>query len=257
MKAIWTGAIGFGLVNIPVKMYTATEESSLDLDMLDKKDLSNIKFKRVNEKTGKEVAWANIVKGFNINDKYVVLTDEDFQKAYPEKSKLLNVDSFVGMDQIDSVYFEAPYFLEPQKDGQTAYVLLAEALQKTGMAGLGTFILRNREVLGIIRAYEKNLLIFQRLRFAHEIRSSTDIEVTGKKSKPDALKMAVSLIKQLSGDFDIAAYKDTYTEKLMKIIKSKAKGKKTKAAPLRVAHVKSRDLMAQLKASLGSKKKAS
>lgn len=256
MKAIWTGAIGFGLVNIPVKLYAATDESSLDLDMLDKKDHSNIKFKRVNEKTGKEVEWANIVKAYDYKGKYVVLDDEDFEKAIPEKSKLLSIDSFVKEAEIDSVYYETPYFLEPQKNGEAAYTLLVEALKKTKMCGVGTFVMRNREVLGILRTYE-NAILFQRIRYNSEIRKMSELSIPKRTIKPAELKMAVSLINQLSEKFNIAAYKNTYADKLMKIIEAKAKGKKIAAPALRVAHLKTDDLMSQLKASLTSKKKAS
>lgn len=256
MKAIWTGAIGFGLVNIPVKLYSATEESSLDLDMLDKKDLSNIRFKRVNEKTGKEVEWADIVKAYDYKGKYVVLDDKDFEKAIPEKSKLLAIDSFVKEEEIDSIYFETPYFLEPQKNGEAAYTLLAEALKKTKMCGVGTFVMRNREVLGILRPYE-NAILFQRIRYNAEIRKTAGLSIPKRTIKPAELKMAVSLINQLSEKFNIAAYKNTYAGKLLKIIEAKAKGKKVVTPELRVAHIKTDDLMAQLKASLSTKKKAS
>ena len=124
MKAIWTGSIGFGLVNIPIKMYSAVEDSSLDLDMLDKKDHSNIRFKRVNENTGKEVAWENIVRGYLVNEKYVVLDKTDFEKASPEKTKHIEITQFVDEKEIDSTYFEAPYFLEPEKTGVRAYSLV-------------------------------------------------------------------------------------------------------------------------------------
>lgn len=130
MRAIWTGAIGFGLVNIPVKIYSATQSSSLDLDMLDRKDKSNIKYKRVNEKTGKEVAWENIVKGYMLKDKYVVLEDADFEDASPEKNKMINLRSFVKLEEIDSIYFDTPYYLEPQKGGEKAYQLLLKGLEK-------------------------------------------------------------------------------------------------------------------------------
>ncbi|ANH81612.1 Ku protein [Niabella ginsenosidivorans] len=254
MKAIWTGAIGFGLVNIPVKLYTATEESSLDLDMLDKKDLSNIRFKRVNEHTGKEVAWENIVKGYNYDGKYIVLNEEDFEKASPEKSQLLSIDQFVKMEEIDSIYFETPYYIEPQKGGEAAYNLLREALKKTGMAGLGTFVMRGREVLGILRPFNE-LLLFQRMRYSQEIRNTDELKIPKGSVKPAELKMAVALIAQLEQPFDISAYKDDYTAALMKIIQSKAKGKKT-AAPskMHVAYSKTRDLMEQLKASLSASK---
>lgn len=256
MKAIWTGAIGFGLVNIPVKLYSATEESSLDLDMLDKKDHSHIKYKRVNEKTGKEVEWANIVKGYNYDGKYIVLDDKDFEKASPEKNKLISIDQFVKEEEIDSIYFETPYYLEPQKNGEAAYTLLADALRKTGMAGVGTFVMRNKEVLGVLRHYE-DIILFQRMRYAHEIRQTTDLNIPSRKVKPAELKMAVTLIEQLSQKFDVSTYKDTYTDKLMKVIETKAKGKKVATPKLKVVHSKSKDLMEQLKASLSAKRKAS
>jgi len=127
MRAIWNGAIGFGLVNIPIKLYSATDSSTLDLDMLDSKDLSNIKFKRVNEKTGKEVVWENIVKGYKIEDKYIILDDGDFAAASPEKSKVLSIAQFVKEYEIDPALFETPYFLEPQKNGESAYKLLCHS----------------------------------------------------------------------------------------------------------------------------------
>src|SRR5215216_124117 len=117
MRAIWTGSIGFGLVNIPIKMYSAVEESSLDLDMLDKKDHSNIRFMRVNENTGKEVTWENIVKGYKMDGKYVVLTDKDFELASAKKTKTIEISEFVKEDEITSIYYETPYYLEPDKSG--------------------------------------------------------------------------------------------------------------------------------------------
>ena len=114
MRAIWSGAIGFGLVNIPVKLFSAGQPSELDLDMLDKKDHANIKFQRVNANTGKVVAWENIVKGYKVGDRYVVLENEDFQKASPEKNKIISIDEFVDEKDIESIYFEVPYYLQPE-----------------------------------------------------------------------------------------------------------------------------------------------
>src|ERR1700750_1760640 len=182
MKAIWNGAIGFGLVNIPVKIYSATETSKLDLDMLDKSDFSNIKFKRVNEKTGKEVKWENIVKGYLMDDKYIILDDEDYEAASPEKSKILSIDQFVKEVEVDSVYFENPYFLEPQKNGENAYQLLLNALAKTKMVGVGTFVLRESEAIGMIRPYNDDVLVLNRLRFAQEIRDYKDLKIPSKKA---------------------------------------------------------------------------
>jgi len=158
MRAIWTGAIGFGLVNIPVKMYSGVQDSSLDLDMLDKKDHSNIRFQRVSEKTGKEVAWENIVRGYKYNGEYVILSDEDLKKASPEKSKVIEIVEFVNQDEIDTVYYETPYYLEPEKTGAKAYVLLRDALEKSGKVGLGTYVMRTKEAIGIIKPMDDILV---------------------------------------------------------------------------------------------------
>jgi DNA end-binding protein Ku len=254
MRAIWSGAIGFGLVNIPVKLYSAVQQSELDLDMLDKKDHANIKFKRVNANTGKEVAWENIVRGYKMNEHYVVLTPEDFEKASPEKTKLINIEEFVEEKEIDSIYFETPYYLQPEKSGVKAYALLRDALKKTGKVGLGSFVLRNRESLVIVRPTE-DILLLNKIRYQEEIRNPEEIKVTHGESKPNELKMAVQLINQLSTEFDISKYKDTYSSKLLKVIHDKAKGKKVAPSPLRVVHSRGRDLMEQLKASLESSPK--
>lgn len=256
MRAIWNGAIGFGLVNIPVKLYSATETSALDLDMLDKKDFSNIRFKRVNEKTGKEVAWENIVKGYKMEDRYIVLEPEDFAAVSPEKSKILSVKQFVKEEEIDPAYFETPYFLEPQKNGEEAYKLLLKALIKTKMAGIGTFILREKEILGLVRPFENKILMVNRMRFPQEIRSYEDLKMPSAKApKTEELDMAESLIKQLATEFTPEKFKDTYHDDLMKIIEQKAKGKKTKAIEEEQPESAPSDLMAQLKASLESGKK--
>lgn len=260
MRPLWTGAIGFGLVNIPVKMYSATQGSELSLDMLDKKDHSNIKYKRVNADTGKEVAWENIVKGYKVNDKYVVLDDKDFEAANAKKSKLIEIVQFVDETEIDVAYYETPYYLEPDKSGEKPYALLREALKKSGKVGLATFVMRNKELLTIIRATDK-VIQLNRIRFAQEIRDPSDLKLPAHVTiKPAELKMAMSLIDQLTEKLDIEAFKDTYTEQLMDVIKAKAKGVKPKASHLKVVHKTSDDLMEQLKASLGTgtkRKKAS
>jgi DNA end-binding protein Ku len=255
MKAIWTGSIGFGLVNIPIKMYSAVEESTLDLDMLDKKNHARIRFKRVNENTGKEVPWENIVRGYLENERYVVLDEKDFQKASPEKTKHIEITQFVDEKEIDSIFFEMPYYLEPEKTGVRAYVLLREALKKSSKAGIGVFVMHKREHVGMIKATD-DVLVLNRIRFAEEIRSHKDLNLPSAKSKPGELKMAMNLIDQLTTKFDPSEYKDEYTSKLLKIIKAKAKGKSVPFHPLKVVHSPTKDLMEQLKASL-SKKRAS
>lgn len=254
MRSLWTGAIGFGLVNIPVKLYSATQQSDLDLDMLDKKDHSNIKFRRVNEKTGKEVAWSNIVRAYKYDGKYVVLGDEDFKKASPEKTKMIEISEFVDEQDVDSIYYETPYYLEPQKSGEKAYTLLREALKKSGKLGLASFVLRSKESLALLKPMGDTLML-QKIRFQEEVRETDELKIPNHTIKPAEMKMAINLIDQLSAKFDISKYKDSYSSELMKLIEAKAKGKKLKVPEMKVVHSRSRDLMEQLKASLEPKKK--
>lgn len=255
MRAIWTGAIGFGLVNIPVKIYSATESSNLNLDMLDKKDHSKIKYQRVNENTGKEVEWGNIVKGYKIANDYVILDEKDFEAVSPEKTKTINITDFVKESEISSLYYETPYYLEPDKSGTRPYKLLLEALQKTNKVGVATFVMRNKESLAVLRP-EKNVIVLNKIRFAQEIRDPAELTLPkNTEVKPAELKMAISLIDQLTDKFDISKYKDNYNDELLKIIEAKSKGKKIKAPEMKVVHSKTKDLMEQLKASLDVKRK--
>ncbi|OJW84413.1 MAG: Ku protein [Bacteroidetes bacterium 46-16] len=263
MRAIWSGAIGFGLVNIPIRIFSATEESTLDLHMLDKHDHANIRYARINKDTGEEVAWKDIVKGYMVEDKYVVLEDDDFEKASPEKSKMIAIEEFVNEAIIHPMYYETPYYLEPAKGGEHAYALLREALKETGRVALGRYVMRTKENFCMLKA-ETDMLLLLRLRFPEEIREYSDLNIpsTHVSIKPAELKMAVSLIKQLTPKkFDISKYKDTYDAELMKLIKQKAKGKKVSQPKFKIVRNKSKDLMAQLKESLehnkSSHKKAS
>jgi DNA end-binding protein Ku len=254
MKSLWSGAIGFGLVNIPVKLFSATKASELDLDMLDKHDLSNIRFRRVNEKTGKEVDWKNIVKGYKYNEHYVVLSSEDFELANSKKTKTIEISNFVNENEIDSIYYETPYYLEPEKNGMRPYALLREALSKTHKVGLASFVMRNKESLAILKPLN-SVIVLNRIRFNEEIRETSELALPGKKEiKQAELEMAVALINQLTSKFNITAYKDTYTAELLKLIKAKAKGHKIKVPELKVVHSKAKDLMEQLKESLKYKK---
>jgi len=232
-------------------MYGAVSEASLDLDMLDKKDHSHIKYKRVNEKTGREVAWKDIVKGYKVEGRYVVLEDKDFERAAAEKTKRIDIISFVKEEEIDSIYFAAGYFLEPEAKDEKPYALLREALKKSGMVGLGTYVMRNREHLCVIKVYD-NALLLNRLHFAEEINDPADYKIPRSvKLSTAEVKMAVSLVGSMTGPFDVSGYKDEYTAQLVKFIKAKAKGKITtpKAAPQKMPDEVS-SLLEQLKASL-------
>jgi len=255
MRSIWTGAISFGLINIPVKLFSAVQESNLDMDMLDKNDNSNIKFKRVNEGTGKEVAYGDIVKGYKIDEKYVILEDEDFEAADAEKTKTIDILSFANEKEIDSIYYEQPYYLEPDKGAMKAYALLRDALQASAKVGVTSFVLRNKEGLAILKPY-KDVIVLNRIRFEQEIRDTSELKLpTISKTKVNEADMANKLVEQLTEKFDISSYKDEYTAKLLKIIKDKSKGKKPVAPKLQVVHKQSDDLMSMLKASLENKKK--
>lgn len=254
MKAIWKGSINFGLVNIPVKLYSAIETSSLDFDMLDKSDLAPIKFKRVNEKTSKEVPFNEIVKGYLLDGNYVVLDEKDFDAAAPTKSKILELEQFVDLSEIATIYFSNSYFLEPEPSGAKAYNLLLKSLQQSKKAGIGRFVLRTAESIVVIQPYE-NLLIASKIHFSEEIRKTTELKVSDAAVSVKEVNMALSLIEQFSEPFEPDKFKNEYSAELLKIINQKAKGKKVAYTPMKVTHKSSDDLLEQLKASLSSKVK--
>jgi len=254
MKSTWTGSISFGLVNIPVKLYSAVESSTLDLDMLDSKDHSKIRFKRVNENTGREVPYDQIVKAYDYDGNYVVLDDEDYEAAAPEKSKTIDIHSFVKESDVDSIFFDQPYYLEPVKTGKKAFALLRDALRQSGKVGVSSFVMRTKETLAIVKPLDE-VLVLNRIRFKEEIRDIKDLDLPAvQKTKTKEIDLALKLIDQLTEEFNIDEYKDTYSAKLMQIIKQKAKGKPAKVRKLKVVHKQSGDLMDVLKASLKTKK---
>jgi DNA end-binding protein Ku len=258
MRSIWKGSIGFGLVNIPVRMYSATDESTISFDLLDKKSGSRIRYKKVVEATGKEAAATDIVKGYKMGSGYVLMEDADFEKAAPEKIDHIEITEFVLEKEIDSIYFEKPYYLEPDKIGSRSYALLREALKKEGKAAVGRMVYRNKEWICLIKPSD-NVLVLNRLRFSEEIRSVDGLTIPDATVKAEELKMASTLIAQLTKPFKPERFKDEYTEKILKVIEAKSKGKSTNYKPLKVVHTNTtEDLMEKLKASLKTvNKKAS
>lgn len=257
MKSLWNGSISFGLISIPIKMYSATESRRLDLDMLDKHDHARIRYKRVNEDTGKEVEWKNIVKGFKKDDAYVILEKEDFENANNKKSKTIDIEEFVEETEVADMLFKKPYYLEAQKEGTKAYNLLRDALKKTGKLGVATFVMRQKENLALIGVY-KNVIVLHVIRFAEEIRDAKEIKLSKTKTSDKEIKMAESLIENYTEKFDFNKYKDVYNKQLMKIIESKSSGKTVKVKQEKAEPTAAKDLMAKLKASLEQhKKKAS
>src|SRR5881275_2010832 len=177
MRSIWSGAISFGLVNIPVKLNSAVESSEgLDFDMLSKKDMAPIRYARIDTKTGKEVPWKEIVKGFQYaKGKYVVVEDEEFAKASPEKSKTIDIVQFVKEEEIDQIYYEKPYYVIPDKGADKSYLLLIKALEETKTVGLAEFMLRNRMHICALKSYN-GILLLNQMRYQEEIRELPEVE---------------------------------------------------------------------------------
>jgi DNA end-binding protein Ku len=256
MRPIWKGAISFGLVNIPVKLYSATENEKLSFHMLYRKDLSQIRFKRVAEATGEEVPADQIVKGYELEDgKIVTITDEELKEASPEKSTGIDIQAFVSEKEIDTLYFDKPYYLAPDKGAAKAYTLLRDSLAKSGKVGIAQFVLRNREHLCALKPY-KDVLVLNLLRFAGEIRNPSELSIPkDQKISANEVMLATRLIEGLTTTFDASQYTDTYSQDVRKMIEAKAKGQKAKAPARAPAAGKVVDLVAALQESLGTVKK--
>jgi len=255
MRSIWNGSVSFGLVSIPIKLFSASEDRKIDLDMLDRHDNARIRYKRINEDTGKEVAWKDIVKGYKMDDEYVVLEKEDFEIANMKKSKTIDIEEFVAEKEVSDLLFKKPYFLQPQKDGEKSYNLLHNALKKTKKVGIATFVMRQKEHLSLIGVYE-NTLVLHVIRFADEIRDPSELKIPKSKVSKKEIDMALSLIDNYTAKFELDKYEDVYNDQLMKIIERKKSGKKVKPTKHKSEPTKATDLMAKLKASLEAKKKS-
>ena len=255
-RAIWSGTISFGLVNIPVKLQSAVTQETLDFDMLSKKDMAPIRYARIDTKTGKEVAWKDIVKGFEYaKGKYVVVEDKDSEKASPEKSKSIDIIQFVKEEEIDTILFEKPYYIVPDKNSGKSYRLLIKALEETGSVGIAEFMLRNRMHVCAIKPYN-DLLLLNQMRYQDEIKEMPKVEVKNERVSPKEVQLAVKLVEHLTEKFDPSAFKDTYINELKKIIKAKAAGKHIRIATEPRKHTAAvKDLMEVLKQSLESGKK--
>jgi DNA end-binding protein Ku len=254
MRSIWTGSIGFGLVSIPIKLFSAVQETRLDLDMLDSRDHAHIKFQRVNENTKKEVPYDKIVKGCKYDDDYVIIEDADFEAAAPEKSKV--IENFVDIEAVNPMYYETSYYTEPATKKNKAYALLLAALKKSGKAGLARFVLRSTESLCIVHPVDKAIVV-SRIRFAQQIRDQDELNLDEDiKVSDKELKMGLALIDQYAEPIDLSKYKDEYHTELMNIIEQKAKGKRPTIKKLKPVKAMSDDLYDQLMSSLNAKKGA-
>jgi DNA end-binding protein Ku len=231
-RGLWKGAISFGLVNVPVELFSAEKRSSeLDLTMLDKRDLAPVGYKRYNKSTGEDVPWAEIVKGYEYEDgKYVVLSDEDFRRANVEAAKTVDIQAFVDVKDIAPLFFETPYYLAPGKRGEKAYALLRDALRKAGKAGIATVVIRTRQYLAAVMPQE-DVLVMNTLRYADELKDAGDLGIPAAalhaKATAKEIGMALRLIDDMSEKWKPEKFKDTYREDLLARIEEKVKAGQT------------------------------
>ena len=251
-RALWKGSLAFGLVNIPVELHTAVRDSRPRFRLLHADDKSPVKFERVCIREGKEVAWDDLVKGYEYEKgRFVVLTKEDFRAAALEKTRVIDIRNFVKGEEIDDRFFETSYYLVPQKGAERAYALLREAMRGIGVVGVATIVLRDAQHLAAIEVVSKAIVLTQ-MRYPEELvdTSTYSFPVASDIRKPE-LEMARKLVESLAGSWDPSQYTDQYRENLMKIIRARTKGKAAKlAAPVEERPAAVVDLMERLRQSL-------
>jgi len=251
-RALWKGAISFGLVNIPIELHTAVRDRRPRFRMLHATDKSPVRFERVCVRDGHPVAWEDLVKGYEYEKgRFVVVTKEDFQAAAVEKTRTIDIVDFVKSDEVDDRFFETPYYLVPAKGGERAYALLREAIRDSGRIGIATFILRDAQHLAAVEVIE-NAIVLSVMRFADELVDEKQFDFPAAKGvRPQELEMATALVNSLAAEWSPEKYHDRYCENLMRIIQGKAKGKAVAVEPTaepRQAEVV--DLMERLRRSL-------
>ncbi len=253
-RAIWSGTISFGLVSIPVRMFAAVSEHKLHFSLLHRKDDSPIGYEKVCKKEGKPVPDSEIVKAYEIEKgEFVYVEDEDFEAAQAEGGHAFDIEQFVAIEEIDPIYFEHSYYLAPQDGGEKVYTLLVRAMEDAGLAAIGTFVMRDREHLGCLRIRD-GVITLERMYFADEIRPASELKPDRARVNKAELDMAASLVERFRGSFDAKKYSDTYTDRLIDVIKRKRKGEEIHAAPA-VEPEETPDLMEALRASLESRSK--
>jgi DNA end-binding protein Ku len=254
-RALWKGAISFGLIYVPVELHTASKDNSLPLHMLDSRDFAPVGYHRVNKKTGKEVDWAHIVKGYEYKKgDFVALADADFKHANVKASETIEIDTFCDVAQIPSMYYEKPYYLAPAKGGEKVYALLRQALDATNKVAVATFVMHQRQHLCAISPQGSSLMLLT-LRFADEVLPATERQPSAKISQAE-LAMAKQLVQSMEGTFDASKFKDTYRADLKRRVQEKIRNKETHSLDVEEPESDHRpraqviDLMAALKASL-------
>jgi len=256
MRSIWKGAISFGLIHIPVRLYSASRSRELKFKLLHAKDFSPIRYARICKADGKEVPWEEVVKGYEYEKgDYVVLTEEDFQKANLKKTKTIEILDFTEESKIDPIYYAKPYYLEPEKGAGKAYLLLLEALKRSKKVAVGRFVFQHHEHLGVIKPHDSLLMLYQ-LRYEQEILSPKGLEIPKKESIPTKeIDIALQLIEELTEAFDPSRYSDTYAEEVKAIIKKKAKGEKITIKKTEKETKETGNIISLLKESLEKHKK--
>jgi DNA end-binding protein Ku len=249
-RSIWSGTISFGLVSIPVRMVGAVSEHALHFNLLHRKDSSPIGYEKVCKKEGKPVPDDEIVKAYEVGKgEFVELDDEDFEAARADGYHTFDISDFVEVDEIDPIYFERSYYLVPQDGGEKVYTLLVRAMEDAGLAAVGTFVMREREHLGCLRIRD-GVIVLERMYFADEIRPSDDVKPGRARVSKDELEMASALIDRYTGSFDPSKYSDTYTKKLLDVIKRKQKGETVQVEQPETAEEEAPDLMQALRSSI-------
>jgi DNA end-binding protein Ku len=251
VRSIWSGAISFGLIFIPIRLYSGTQSQELDFDLLRRDDKCRIRYARVCRETEEEVPWEEIVKGYEYKKgDYVVLEDEDFKRANVQKSKTIDIISFVNAEEIDQKYLEKPYYLEPDKNAKKVYALLREALKQSGKVGVARFVMRTREHLALLKA-EEDVIVLNQMRFASEIRSASELDLPKRESlQEQELEMAVKLIDQLTEPWEPEKHKDTYIEDIKRIIQEKVEGREIEPVEEEAVPIEVTDLFSKLSRSL-------
>jgi DNA end-binding protein Ku len=255
---MWSGAISFGLVNVPVKLYSAVSRKTVRFNQLNAETGNRIQQKRVDPETGEEVGYDQIVKGYELTkDRYVVITPDELDALDPEKTRTVDIEDFVDLDEIDPVYYDHPYYLVPDKGATKAYGLLLGAMKKANKVAIARVVLRSKEQLVAIRP-SGDVLMMETMLFHDEVVPAQDIEdlPEGKELKATdrELKMAQQLIDSLSSEFDPTSYRDEYREKVLELIEMKASGQEIAVQPEAPEPAKVPDLMAALEASLAAVK---
>jgi DNA end-binding protein Ku len=232
-RAIWKGSISFGLVSIPVGLFSAASPDEISFRQLDKRNLAPVGYKKYNKETGDEVSMDDIVKGYEYEDeRYVLISDEDLRRANPEKTQTVDITDFVDLDEIDPEYFDKPYYLAPSsKKNMKAYALLREALKRARKVGIAKVVIRSREYLAAVIPH-KDVLVLEILRYPHEIRGTGELELPGDQLDDMGVtdrevKMAEMLIDGMTAEFDPEKYKDTYRDDLMALIHKKIESGQT------------------------------